>query len=709
MIDADLRARLDASVLDAVRPVAVGLALLHVVLSFGHISMIDSSVRAAIIAVNVGAAAVLVSLALALGRWRPEPRYGPALAAAASFVTMISATAVLALTKKPEYTTNLSLLAIGAGLFFLSTGWLLLVLAIGLVLWTAIALNAPDSEFWLFFFFNLVGSIGVAIGAHLVRLRTTIRAERARREALERERALGSSEERYALSVAGANDGLYDWDLVTDTAYYSARFKALLGYEERELPDDPDAVANRIHPDDADRVRSQMVDHLKGLTPHFEDEYRMLHKDGSYRWVLTRGVTVRNAAGRAIRMAGSMTDMTGRGVFDPLTALPNRMLLLGHHIGDELLVQIARRLQNAVRASDTVARLGGDEFVIILEDLVNRDLQVSIARVEEEVSGHYQAADREIFISASIGAVIDTSDYETAEDILRDADTAMYQAKQSDRTHAVFDVKMREAAHRRLQIESEVRRAVEAGQFELAFQPIVGLSDGRVYAVEALARWQHPLRGWIEPSEFIPIMEEIGLIRTFTRFTLVEACTQLIGLDTVHAVDAGVTVNLSSRQLFREDFADEVASILEETGLDPSRFVLELTEDAIVERPDAATGTIRQLRELGVRIMLDDFGTGHSSLGSLHSLPIDSLKIDHSFIQRVPADPQAVELVRAMIGLGHNLGVKIVAEGIETEAQLAVLHGMNCDLGQGNLFGPPGDLSDIPPIIPPRRPAAAAS
>jgi diguanylate cyclase (GGDEF)-like protein len=443
-------------------------------------------------------------------------------------------------------------------------------------------------------------------------------------------------------------------------------------------------------------------------------------------------------------MAGSLTDMTGRGVFDPLTALPNRMLLLdrlrrvlarsqrhgipfallfldldrfkiindslGHHTGDELLIQVARRLQTAVRASDTVARLGGDEFVIILEDLAGRDLQISIRRVEEEVAGHYQVGDREIYITTSIGAVVDTENYESAEDILRDADTAMYTAKQSDRSHAVFDVEMRDAARRRLEIESEVRRALESEQFQLAFQPIVGIADNRLYAVEALARWRHPLRGWIEPGEFIPIMEEIGIIQAFTSWTVLEACLQLNAWDAVRQHDGpGVSVNVSGRQLFRDDFAEDVAAILQRTGVEPRRLILELTEDAMMERAEAATATIGRLRSLGIRIMMDDFGTGHSSLGSLHSLPIDSFKVDHSFIRRIPAEPQAVELVRAMIGLGHNLGVKIVAEGIETEAQLAVLRGLGCDLGQGNHFGPPGELGDISARIDPARTIAAAS
>lgn len=720
--------------LDAARPVAVGLALLHVAMAFGNLPLLDASVRGTMTAVTVTVATVLVTIGIVLGRWRPPARFAHALAAGIALLATAAATAMLALTRRPEHTTNLSLLAIGAGLYFLSTPWLAFVMASMLVAWTAVAIGDSPFSIWIFFFFNLLGSICIGVGAHVVRLRTLLRAERARREAEERARALGASEERYALSVAGANDGLYDWNMRTGAAYYSARFKATLGFAEDELPNEMAALTRRIHPDDMPRVRQRMIDHLKGLTPYFEDEYRIMHKDGTYRWVLTRGVTVRDPkTGRAIRMAGSMTDMTGRGVFDPLTGLPNRTLLLdrlrrvflrssrhgsgfallfldldrfkiindslGHHTGDDLLIQVARRLQNAVRASDTVARLGGDEFVIILEDLSDRDIEASIHRVGEQVSGGYHVGGRDIFISASIGAVLDTAAYDVAEDILRDADTAMYQAKQSDRPYVVFDVEMRESVRRRLQIENELRRAVANEEFTLVYQPIVSLATGEVVAVEALARWDSPVRGRIEPVEFINVMEEIGLILPFSSWVLMEACLQLIAWDAMRQPGnpPAVSVNLSSRQVARPELVSEVSSVLDRTGLEPNRLVLEITESAIMDRADQAMATLHKLKDLGVRVMMDDFGTGHSSLGALHSLPIDSFKIDRSFIRRLPTDQPAVELVRTMIVLGHNLGVEIVAEGIETTAQLALLNRFGCDMGQGILFGSPEGLGNVQP------------
>jgi diguanylate cyclase (GGDEF)-like protein/PAS domain S-box-containing protein len=561
-----------------------------------------------------------------------------------------------------------------------------------------------------------------------------IHAERFRRAGLERERELSTSQERYALSVAGSNDGLYDWDLAHGSLFCSPRFKAILGYEDHEFEARPRDIAARVHPDDTARVSAQVVSHLKGLTPHFEDEYRILHRDGSYRWVLVRGVTVRDRAGRALRMAGSMTDMTGRGVFDPLTGLPNRVLLqdrlrralarsgrhgatfallfidldrfklvndsFGHEAGDELLLQVARRLQACVRTSDTVARLGGDEFVVVLEDVAMAGvLDDSIARIKAAVLGAYRVADRDVFVSASIGAVVNSGAYDSVDDILRDADTAMYQSKQNQRSIVVFDVEMREAVQRRLHIENELRRALAHGEFRLFFQPITSLLSGDLFALEALARWQHPERGLVSPGEFIPVMEEIGIIVPFGAWALLDACNQVTAFDAAHggAPRTAVSVNLSGRQLSRPEFVAEVAGVIQESGISPQRLLLEVTESAIMGNAHEAAARLRELKALGVRILMDDFGTGHSSLSALHSLPIDSLKIDRSFIARMPDDLQAVELVRAIVVLGHNLGIEVVAEGIETPAQVAILRDLGCDLGQGLLFGPPAVLQN--PIL----------
>ncbi|MGD8278360.1 MAG: EAL domain-containing protein, partial [Gemmatimonadota bacterium] len=682
-LDPELGARMDAMVMAIVRPAAVGLAAFYAIQAISYnafIPLAEGSGR-----VLTGLAALFIGFALTLGRWQPEGR-GHLLATVLVSTSLIGTAAQTVLSGRPETGSALALLVIGAGILMLSLRWLSVVIVVAVAAWAAAALASGPDRTWLVSSFNLAGAVGIAIGAHFVRVRAILRTERLRRAALDREQELTLSQERYALSVAGSNDGLYDWDLASSAVYCSPRFKAILGYGEDELDPDPGEIADRVHPDDAERVSSQVVIHLKGLTPHFEDEFRILHRDGTYRWVLMRGVTIRDRDGRALRMAGSMTDMTGRGVFDPLTALPNRVLLqdrlqrafarnarhgstfallfidldrfklindsYGHQAGDELLLQVARRLQASVRTSDTVARLGGDEFVVILEDVPGPDvLDASIERIKASVLGAYRVADRDVFVSASIGAVLDSGAYDSPEDILRDADTAMYQSKQKQHSLVVFDVEMREEVRRRLHIENELRRALAHGQFHLLYQPITQLQSGDLFAVEALARWEHPARGVVSPAEFIPVMEEIGLIVPFGAWALLDACMQVVGTGPRPDGDLSVSVNLSGSQLRRPEFVDEVADVIEQSGIQPHRLFLEITESAIGGSAVDAAATLRQLKTLGVRIMMDDFGTGHSSLSALHSLPIDCLKIDRSFVARMPDDRQAVELVRAMVVL----------------------------------------------------------
>lgn len=727
-LEPGLRAHLDTMVLGLVRPVALGLAAYHAIQAVGYAVFLAGNVANAALPWITTLAATFVAIAIALGRWKPVG-HGHLLAVLLVLLAMAGTTGQIVIGDQPQLGDSFALLVVGSGILLLELRWLMVVIGAAFACWAVGAGVTGPSSSWLVSFINLCGGVAIAVGAHVVRYRATLRAERLRQAATERERELTASQERYELAVAGSNDGLYDWDLISGSLFCSPRFRAILGHDDHDPVVDPAGIAGRVHPDDAGRVSAKVVNHLKGLTPHFEDEYRILHKDGSYRWVLMRGVTVRDRNGRALRMSGSMTDMTGRGVFDALTGLPNRVLLqdrlrrafarnsrhgstfallfidldrfklindsYGHQAGDELLLQVSRRLQASVRASDTVARLGGDEFVVILEDVPSPDvLDASIERIKASVLGAYTVAGRDVFVSASIGAVLDSGAYESPDDILRDADNAMYQSKQNQQPLVVFDVEMREAVRRRLHIENELRRAMAHGQFYLLYQPITSLDSDELFAVEALARWDHPERGTVSPAEFIGVMEEIGLIVPFGAWALLDACMQVAGLEGAGGggPQVSVSVNLSGRQLTRPEFVREVAAAIEQAGIAPHRLLLEVTESAIMDSTADPATPLHQLKDLGVRIMMDDFGTGHSSLSALHSLPIDCLKIDRSFIARMPDDVQAVELVRAMVVLGHNLGIDVVAEGIETQAQVNILRELDCDLGQGMLFGPPAAL-----------------
>jgi diguanylate cyclase (GGDEF)-like protein len=438
--------------------------------------------------------------------------------------------------------------------------------------------------------------------------------------------------------------------------------------------------------------------------------------DGSYRWMLLRGAASRDKAGRAVRMAGSLTDLTRRGVFDALTGLPNRLLLrehlehtldksqkdpglrsallfmdlnrfkvvndsLGHHIGDLLIIEVAKRLQDVIRPCDTVARLGGDEFVVLLDDLGGEeDLARAVQRISSNMTTTLTIAGHQLNTSMSIGVVTDLSAYASVDDALRDADNAMYHAKATRQPFSYFDQRMLEQAKERLELEADLRRALENGELSLVHQPVILLRNAKMSGVEALVRWHHPRRGVIPPNEFIPIAEETGLIVPLGEWILREACREVKRLGGSFSLG----VNLSSKQ-FDDTLVDRVASILKETALPPQRLILEVTETAVVRDPVFAAGVLARLRALGVRVALDDFGTGYSSLSYLSSLPLDILKIDHAFVGRLMADAQSVAIVRTIISLAHTLGLSVVAEGVETAQQAELLGSLGALTRRGTI------------------------
>src|SRR5437773_9936767 len=385
--------------------------------------------------------------------------------------------------------------------------------------------------------------------------------------------ALKESEERYALAARGSNDGLWDWNLSANVVHFSPRWKAMLGYQEAQVGDRPEEWFERIHDADRERVKEEIAAHQKGLTPHFESEHRVLHKDGSFRWMLSRGVAVHDTSGNPSRMAGSQTDITEGKVSDPLTGLPNRLLFIdrvgrlvkhtkrrkdhlfavlfldldgfkmindgmGHLIGDQLLLGVANRLEKCLRATDTVARLGetftvarlgGDEFTVLLDDLKDpNDAKSAADRLMKALAPPFILGGKEVFTSVSIGIALSNTAYEHAEDMLRDADTAMYRAKSLGKARfEVFDADMRASVMARLQLETDLRGALEREEFRNFYQPIVSLDSGRIVGFEALLRWQHPTRGLLGPEEFILVAEETGLIRELGWWNLREACRQM--------------------------------------------------------------------------------------------------------------------------------------------------------------------------------------
>ena len=560
------------------------------------------------------------------------------------------------------------------------------------------------------------------------------------------ETALRKSEERYALAALGAHDGLWDWDLATNEIYLSARFKEMLGHSDRALPNHTREWFSRVHASDRDRLGMEIVAHLEGLTAHFESEHRMQHRDGTWRWMLCRGLAVRDEHGRAYRFAGSLTDITERKLLeqqvlhdafhDALTGLPNRALFmdragraverskrnpgyafaalvvdldrfkvvndgLGYRVGDELIRGTAARIARCLRPQDTVARLGGDEFALLLEDLTDvSDATRVAARIAEALQVPF--GPQELVTSASVGIAL-SSGYASAEDLLRDADIALHRAKAGGRArYEVFDPAMHHRALALLEMETDLRRGLERGEFLVCYQPIVAIGSGALSGFEALLRWRHPSRGLVRPGEFVEVAEETGLIVALGEWILREACRQASEWRNRLGAALPVSVNLSGRQLIEADLVERVAAILQETGLPGELLGLEVTESVLMANPDSAAEKLRRLKELGVRVAIDDFGTGYSSFSLLHRFPIDTLKLDRSFVARIPG--AGGPTVRAIVALAHNLGMRVVAEGVETSAQRESLAGLDCAFGQGHLFSeavPPARAADL--ILSPLR------
>jgi PAS domain S-box-containing protein len=568
-----------------------------------------------------------------------------------------------------------------------------------------------------------------------------IRTQLARRQA---ERALVESEERYALVIRAANDGIFDWRIDRQEGHFSPRWRALLGCDDRS-PATLDTWYARVHPDDIAPLRSNVTEHLEGRSEHFEFEHRLHGPADSYRWVLARGVAVRNAAGEPIRLTGSISDITEGKVADALTGLPNRVLLmdrlgrlvghtrrspgfqvvvmfidldrfkmindsLGHQAGDALLIQAAARLDNCVRSTDTVARLsgalggssmpgstvgrvGGDEFVVVLGSVNQAKGSHLVAdRVHAAFEAPFDVAGQEVFVTLSIGVAVSGPQTEHGEELLREADTAMYRAKGigPGRTE-FFTAEMRSEARVQLQADTDLRRALERREFDLWYQPIVAIETGRTTTLEALLRWQQGERPVMPTGELVALAERTGLIVPIGYWVVERACTDLMRWTAAspEMKRVGVSVNLSAKQLAVPHLVETLTGIVDGTGVAHERVEFELTESCVMTDPEMARATLEALRGRGFRLSIDDFGTGHSSLSYVHRLPVHRLKVDRSFLSRERDARESEVVMRTIVELGRQLGLSVVAEGVETEVEVDRLRAIGCELAQGYYFATP--------------------
>ena len=550
--------------------------------------------------------------------------------------------------------------------------------------------------------------------------------------------ALHESEERFRSAFDHAAIGMA---LVSPDGRWLQVNRSLceiIGYSEQELLATTFQVLT--HPEDLDPALAHISEVYEGKLPTYHMEKRYCHKLGHTVWVLLSVSLIRDAQTKSPRFIFQIQDITDRkraeeqlvhdAFHDALTGLPNRALFmdhlklavarakrrqdllfavlfldldrfktindsLGHPVGDQLLVGISRRLETCLRPGDTIARLGGDEFTILLEDLKDASDANRVAeRLQKELALPFNLCGHEVFTSVSIGIALSSIGYDRAEDILRDADTAMYSAKSLGKArHEVFDQTMHANAMGLLQLETDLRRAVERHEFFIHYQPIVSLETSQLRGFEALVRWQHPTRGLISPLKFIPVAEETGLIIPIGQWVLYEACRQMRQWQERFPTNPplSISVNLSSKQFMQPDLVEQIKEILHETGLDPRSLKLEITESAVMENIEATTDMLHQLRGLGVDLSIDDFGTGYSSLNYLHRFPLCTLKIDRSFVSRMDENQEHTEIVRTIMLLARNLGMDVVAEGVETEEQRAQLRALECEYGQGYFFSKPMD------------------
>ncbi|HEY9887019.1 MAG TPA: GGDEF and EAL domain-containing protein, partial [Candidatus Obscuribacterales bacterium] len=555
------------------------------------------------------------------------------------------------------------------------------------------------------------------------------------------QQALAQSEERWLLALQGTNDGLWDWHLDTNEVFFSERWQQISGYQPGELAHHFEEWKQRIHPADLSRVMAALQAHLQGQTDYYAIEHRTQCKDGSYKWVLDRGRALWDATQRPTRMVGSRSDITERKAMearlifqsdhDALTGLINRAALLrqiqqlieqpnchfvllfidldrfqsvnnslGHATGDQLIMEFAQALRALVGSQDAIARLSGDEFVVLLKQTLMPP--PAIAHLVECIQGALQQLASRLNlctpISVSVGITSSQQSPGTPQDILRDADIAMHAAKYGGGNQFVaFSPTLREQSHKHLMLESALKQAVERQEFVLHFQPVMCLDPLHPVGIEALVRWQHPERGCISPYEFIPVAEKTGLILPLGQWILERACQHLKHWQTHYPCFAPITlnINVSIQQFYQPGFVATLDRLLATYQIAPTSLRLEITESCLMERTDLAIQTMNALHERQIALCIDDFGTGYSSLSYLHNLPVESLKIDQSFVSRIVHSNQGIAMIKAILAMSQSLGMKVVAEGIETHQQLAKLQELGCRFGQGYLFSQPCDAAAI--------------
>ena len=540
------------------------------------------------------------------------------------------------------------------------------------------------------------------------------------------------SEQRYGLWAVATNDGLWDWDLESGSVYYSGRCMELLGQQPVATTGGPSTWFDAVHPDDVDRVRDLMAAPALGRLEPIEFEHRVRFPDGTYRCLWCRALPVGSPGDAATRIVGSIQDIEPRkqleeqlrqgALYDEVTGLPNRKMFLeslcasieaaahpprtryavvfldldgfklvndslGHLVGDQLLAHIGQRLRYGLRPTDLAARFGGDEFAVLLHNVGPDELQAIVERLQLSLGAPMVLDGHEVAVTASVGITTSDGDYVTAEDVLRDADIAMYHAKARRRgSYSMFDIEMRATAITRLEVQSELRQALERGEFEVHYQPLADLDGRGTDHFEALVRWHHPQRGLVGPSDFLADMEEAGLVVPLGHWVIDDVGRQIAAWRRTYCGALNVSINLSNREFVDAGLIPHIRACIERHGIAAEHLTLEITEGIITRSPESARTTLEGLHAIGIRVQIDNFGTSTSSLHALRCLPVQALKIDRSFIRDLDVDARTTKLVEIIIAMGRAIGIDVIAEGVETAAQLNLLREMGCHSAQGFWF-----------------------
>jgi len=547
--------------------------------------------------------------------------------------------------------------------------------------------------------------------------------------------ALQESEDRWKLALESTGDGVWDWYVQTGKEFFSQRCKEIYGFSADEIGDDSDALDGRTHPDDMEQMLRDREAHFKGLTDAYRNEHRIRCKDGSWKWVLTRGMVIsRDEHGAPLRMIGTHTDITDRKTaeervwhqahYDSLTALPNRRMLrekllaaiadsertgatlavlfidldhfkevndtLGHDSGDMLLVDAAQRIAACLGPQDTVARMGGDEFTVLLASAPQRGhIETMLQRILDRLAAAFALHGEQVFVSASMGIAFYPQDASNVEDLFKHADQALYEAKGAGRNrYRFFTPELQEAALTRLRLAADLRTALVNNEFEVVYQPIVDLASGVVRKAEALLRWHHPLRGAVSPAQFIGIAESTGLILDIGEWVFRQAAAQAKACRGSIHPEFQISVNKSPVQ-FQTAPAVPWRATLEGMQLPGNSIAVEITEGLLLEATGSVLTELQDLRKGGIAVSLDDFGTGYSSLTYLQRFATDFVKIDQSFVRNLHMGSTDLALCKAIVTMAHELQMQVVAEGVETAEQRSLLLGAGCDFAQGYLFARP--------------------